>query len=148
MIDEKFMILMEKYFDDKLSSNERKEFNELLSSNEKLNKEFKEQKKVKEVLAKMKLKNPSDKLWDGYWENTYNRLERGLAWLAVFMGALFLIGFASVEFVNQLYADNTTPAIIKVGTVSLVFGLLVLLFSVIREKLFTYKNDKYKEIQR
>ena len=82
------------------------------------------------------------------WENTYNRLERGLAWLAVFMGALFLIGFASVEFVNQLYADNTTPAIIKVGTVSLVFGLLVLLFSVIREKLFTYKNDKYKEIQR
>ena len=147
-MDEKFLILMEKYFEKEITPTEEKELFNLLNSSDKFKAEFEEQKKVKEVIAKMKLKDPSDKLWDGYWEGTYNRLERGIAWLAVFVGALFLIGFASVEFVNQFYADNNTPTIIKIGTVSLVFGLLVLLFSVIREKLFTYKNDKYKEIQR
>lgn len=147
-MDEKLLILMEKYFENELNESEQIYFDKLLSSNQEFKREFEEQKKMKEVFRKMKFINPSDKLWDGYWEKSYNRTERGLGWLAVFLGLLILIGFASVEFVNQLYADNSTPVIIKIGTVSLVFGLLVLLFSVLREKLFTYKNDKYKGIKR
>jgi ABC-type bacteriocin/lantibiotic exporter with double-glycine peptidase domain len=147
-MNEKFLMLMEKYFDGKLTKEESSKFDEQLNSNKEYRLEFEEQKRIKEVFKKMKLKNPSAELWDGYWEKTYNRVERGLGWLAIFVGALILLGFASVEFVNQLYADNSTPILIRIGVVSLVFGLLVLLFSVIREKLFTYKSDKYKEIQR
>ena len=148
MMDEKFLILMEKYFDGELSDSDSREFNELLSSRDEYREEFEEQKKVKEVLKAMKMKNPSSELWDGYWEKTYNRMERGLGWLAVFLGALILIAFASIEFVDQFYSNNSTPLIVKIGVTSLVFGFLVLLFSVIREKLFTHKSDKYKEIQR
>lgn len=147
-MDEKLMILMEKYFENELNESEQNQFNNLLRSDQEFKREFEEQNKMKEVFRKMKFINPSDKLWDSYWQSTYNRTERGLGWLAVFLGLLILIGFASIEFVNQLYTDNTTPMIIKIGTVSLVFGLLVLLFSVLREKLFTYKNDKYKGIKR
>ena len=147
-MNERFLTLMEKYFDDEISHNEKIEFENLLKNNHDLKDEFEEQKKIKEVIKKMKFKNPSNDLWDNYWENTYNKLERSLGWLAVFIGALILIGFASVEFVNQLYKDNSSPTIIKIGTVSLVFGFLVLFFSIIREKFFAYKNDKYKEIQR
>jgi hypothetical protein len=147
-MDEKLLILMEKYFENDLSESEKVHFDYLLSSDQEFKREFEEQNKMKEVFRKMKFINPSDKLWDIYWEKSYNRTERGLGWLAVFLGLLILIGFASIEFVNQLYADNSTPVIIKIGTVSLVFGLLVLLFSVLREKLFTYKNDRYKEIKR
>ena len=147
-MNEKFIILMEKYFENEISTEETLEFENLLKNNNDFKIEFEEQKKIKEVLKKMNLKNPSEELWDSYWENIYNKLERSLGWLAFFMGALILIGFASIEFVNQLYNDNSSPLIVKIGIVSLVLGLLVLLFSVIREKYFTNKNDKYKEIQR
>ena len=147
-MDEKLMMLIEKYFENDLNESEQNKFENLLSSDREFKREFEEQNKMKEVFKKMKFRDPSDKLWDSYWEKSYNRTERGLGWLAVFLGLLILIGFASIEFVNQLYADDSTPVIIKVGTVSLVFGLLVLLFSVLREKLFTYKNDKYKGIKR
>ena len=147
-MEERFLFLMEKHFDGELSEEEENDFKVLIKSNAELRKEFDEQKRIKEVIKKMKMKNPSSEVWDSYWERTYNRLERGIGWLAVFIGALILLGFVSIEFVSQLYEDNSTPVIVRIGTVSLVFGLLVLLFSVIREKLFTYKTDKYKEIQR
>lgn len=147
-MDDKLLRLMEKYFENDLNDVEQIQFDKLLSSDQEFKREFEEQNKMKEVFKKMKFINPSDKLWDGYWEKTYNRTERGIGWLAVFLGLLILVGFASIEFVNQLYDDNSTPVIVKIGIVSLVFGLLVLLFSVLREKFFTYKNDKYKEIKR
>jgi uncharacterized membrane protein len=148
MIDENVMILMEKYFENELSSEEEDFFLSQLSHNENLRKEFEDQKKIKEILNKMKMKDPSSELWDGYWEKTYNRIQRGLGWLAIFVGALILLAFASIEFVNQLYSDNTTPIVIKIGIVFFVFGFLVLIFSIIREKIFIFKSDKYKEIQR
>lgn len=148
MIDEKLLNLMEKYFENELSKEEELYFNDLLDTRRDFKQEFEEQKKVKEVLKNMKMKDPSSELWDGYWEKTYNRLERGLGWLAIFIGALILLAFASIEFVNQLYSDNSTPLVIKIGVVLLVFGFLVLIFSIIREKFFTQKSDKYKEVQR
>jgi len=147
-MDERLLILMEKHLEGELTKAEQQDFENLLESNTALKKEFEEQKRIKEVIKTMKMKNPSSELWDGYWERTYNRLERGLGWLAIFVGVLILMGFASIEFVSRFYEDNNIPVFVKIGIVSLVFGFLVLLFSVIREKLFTYKTDKYKEIQR
>ena len=103
-MDNKFISLMEKYFDNKLSKEDKRAFDLLLNSDEAYKVEFEEQKRVKEVLTKMKLKNPSAEVWDNYWEKTYNRVERGLGWLAIFIGTLILLGFASVELVNELYS--------------------------------------------
>ena len=148
MIEERFAYLVEMYLENSLSTEEEKELNSILLNNKDLNEEFEEQKRMKEVLNKMKLKSPGNELWDGYWESTYNRLERGLGWLAVLVGSLILIAYASIEIVEKFYANTTTPIIIKIGIVVVLFGVLVLLFSVIREKFFTFKNDKYKEIKR
>ena len=147
-MEEKHVILIEKYLDNLLTEKEVKEFNELLIGDIDFKNLYNEQKRVREVLKAMELKRPGKEIWDDYWENTYNRLERGLGWLAVFLGSLILIGFASIKFVESLYVDTQTPLIIKIGVVSLVFGFLVLLFSVIRERFFTSNKDKYKEIRR
>src|SRR5210317_94472 len=114
-MEEKFIQLVEKYFDKTITTEEEKELNELLSVDKDLKKEFEDQKKMREVFSTMKLKNPGKELWDGYWENTYNRLERGLAWLALFVGSLILIGYASIEIVENFYTDNSSPLIIKIG---------------------------------
>ena len=96
----------------------------------------------------MKLKNPSVEVWDKYWVGVYNKLERGIAWLAVSVGFLILIIYGSIEVVEKFLAHTQTPGIIKFGISVLVIGGLILLFSVLREKFFTHTRDKYKEVQR
>ena len=78
-MNEKFIILQEKYFDDELSAEEKSEFNKVLETNADLKMEFEEQRRIKEVLRKMRLKNPSREVWDSYWMGIYNRIERGIA---------------------------------------------------------------------
>lgn len=143
-----FIYLLEKYLDTSANPEERIEFENLINSNPDLYKEYEEQKRIKEVLKQMKLKNPSVEVWDSYWLGIYNRIERGLAWIMVSVGVLIILGFAALEFVNFIINDNTTPVLLKTGIIILVFGIFVLLFSVGREKFFTHKHDKYKEIQR
>lgn len=147
-MNERFIFLMEKYFENELDEKEKLEFNSLISNSNSLRKEFEEQKRIKEVLNKMKLKNPSKEFWDGYWTRLYNKLERGIAWTAISIGAIILIAYGSIQAVNQFFADKQTPLIVQIGTVALVFGIIVLIFSVIREKYFISKHDKYKEVQR
>lgn len=96
----------------------------------------------------MKLKNPSREVWDGYWMGVYNRIERGIAWVVISVGALIFFGYASYEMVNAFINDTQTPPFAKFGITLLVFGTLILIFSIFREKIFTSKKDKYKEIQR
>lgn len=148
MIDERFLFLMERCFSKEISNEEKKEFDQLLKSDAKLQAEFKEQKRIKEVLNKMKLKNPSRELWDSYWMGIYNRIERGIAWIVISIGAIIFFGYASYEIVNAFIKDTQAPALAKLGMGLLIFGGLILLFSLIREKIFTSKRDKYKEVQR
>ncbi len=146
-MNERFIYLIEKYFDGELTSDEKNEFDSLLLD-ENLKNEFEEQKRVKEVLNKMKLKNPSAEVWDKYWLGVYNKVERGIAWIAISIGVLILIVYGSIEAVENFLADTQTPGIVKFGISALVIGGLILLFSLIREKLFTGTRDKYKEVQR
>src|SRR3989304_626021 len=104
--------LEDKYFDNVLSAEEKNEFEHLLNSNPELKNEFEEQKKIKEVLNKMKLRNPSRDVWDSYWMGVYNKIERGLAWIAISIGALIFFGYASFEAVNAFINDTTTPRLV------------------------------------
>ena len=148
MINEKFVELVEKYFSNDISKEEKVEFEKMLISDSQLQSEFEEQKRIKEVLNKMKLKNPSREIWDSYWMGIYNRIERGIAWVVISIGAMIFFGYASYEIVNAFIKDTQAPVLAKIGISMLVFGGLILLFSLLREKIFTSKRDKYKEIQR
>lgn len=142
------LILMEKILDGSASAAEKAEFEQIMINEPEMKKEFEEQKHIKEVLKMVQLKNPTNEVWDGYWESIYNRLERSIAWLFIFAGAAVLLALGSYEAVETFLADTQTPAVIKYSTAAVIFGIALLLFSIIREKLFTRKNDKYKEIQR
>jgi hypothetical protein len=147
-MNERFIILLEKHFEKELTDLESQEFETLINSNAELKDEFEEQKRIKEVLRKMKLKNPSREAWDSYWMGVYNRIERGLAWIVISVGALIFFGYASYEVVNAFINDSHTPPLAKLGITLLIFGALILIFSLLREKIFTSKRDKYKEVQR
>ncbi len=147
-MNERKILLMEKYLNAECSSEEKTEFENLLMNDKQLQQEFEEQKNMKEVLSKMIFKDPPKEIWDNYRLNNYNKAERGIAWIAISIGVMILLGFAGYEAVNKFIADDQTPPFLKLGIVILVFGFLVLLFSVIKERIFLRKKDKYKEIIR
>ncbi len=147
-MNEKMIYLLEKNLDQSASEEEIREFESLLISEPELRSEYEEQKRVKGVLKEMKLKNPSVEVWDSYWLGVYNRVERGIAWIAISIGVFIILTYIAITAVEQFFADSTTPLIVKIGIAATVLGFMLLLFSVFREKLFTYQHDKYKEIQR
>ncbi len=147
-MNERFIYLMEKYFDGTINQKEQQELKDIINNNPGLNEEFEDQKRTKEVLNKMKMKNPSSEVWDSYWLGIYRKIERGFAWIAISIGLIIIAGFTFINALNTFLEDTSTPLLLKWGIGILSFGIIILLISLIREKIFTAKGDKYKEIQR
>jgi len=147
-MDEEKIILLEKYLEGILSKEEQLKVDNLLLSNKEFKKEFEEQSKVKKIMNKMSLKNPSVEFWDSYWLGVYNRIERGLAWILVSLGMLILLGFGTFYLAEVILTDTSIPALLKYALAFLLFGGTILLLSIAREKFTVNKKDKYKEIQR
>lgn len=147
-IRERFYQLLMGAVDQELTSSELKEFNHLVETNPGFQKEWEQYKKLKEVTQAMKFKSPSKEVWDNYWLNTYNKIERGIAWIIFSIGAIILITYGLFKAVEAIIADPQLQGIIKIGIIAVLLGLVILLVSVVREKLFIKRSDPYKEIQR
>lgn len=133
--------------DGELAPGEEKELEQLLERFPELRKEFHEFKSLKEVTKSMKIKSPDPEFWQVYWQNVYNRIERGLAWFLFTIGAGILITYGLVEGLLEILRDPNLSVIVKIGIFSLVLGLVMLLLSVIREKHFRKQHERYKEVQ-
>lgn len=97
----------------------------------------------------MKHKEPPDEVWENYWSRVYNRLERGLGWILISIGAMILLFYGGFKAVESLVKDPAVAILLKVAILVLLAGLVILFVSVIRERIFTYKKDKYaKEVKR
>jgi hypothetical protein len=146
--EDRFRVLVMKAVDGHLNEGERSTFNALIDQNPIYKKEWEEFKKLKEVTDKVQLNEPTEEDWDMYWSNVYNRIERGLAWFLLSSGAIIIIGYGAFKFIETFFPAPDIPTIIKVGIFLLLGGLSALAFSIIREKIFIYKSDPYKEVKR
>lgn len=129
--------------DGELGADEHRELEALVARDPALAGELARLRRVKEVTVTMALRKPSDELWDGYFHSTYRRAERRLGWLLVAAGTLVLTGWGLWHIVESLWADSQTPVAIRAAVVAVLLGAIVLLFSVLREKLFTRRHDPY-----
>jgi ferric-dicitrate binding protein FerR (iron transport regulator) len=134
--------------DGELSGEERAELDRALAEDNELRGEWERLGKVKEATEEMRYREPPEETWEHYWVSVYNRLERGFGWVLISICALVLIGYGTWHALGELLGDSAVPGFIKLAIFAGLFGGLILLFSVIREKLFVHKGDRYKEIQR
>jgi ferric-dicitrate binding protein FerR (iron transport regulator) len=134
--------------DGELSGKERAELDRALAEDSELRGEWERLARVKEATEEMRYIEPPEETWAHYWVSVYNRLERGFGWVLVSICALVLIGYGTWHAIGELLADSAVPGFIKLAIFAGVFGALILLFSVIREKLFVRRDDRYKEVQR
>ncbi len=105
-------------------------------------------KKLKEVTQMTTWTHPQDAVWSEYRTGVYNRLERGIAWILVSVGAITLMAWGAYNAARQLIEDPTVPGPIKLALGALALGGIILFVSVARERLFVRRHDPYKEIER
>jgi len=91
------------------------------------------------VSGDMELDMPPDDVWDDFSEKVYNRLERRTGWM------LLIVGTVALGLVGLYYLVTTDWASppVKTTVELLLAGLLILFVSVLRQRLFVRKSDRY-----
>lgn len=145
---ERFYQLLMGAIDQELTQEQWHEFTQIIHSNPTFKTEWEHYQKLKEVTRAMKFKSPPQEIWDNYWMKTYNKIERGIGWIIFSIGAIILITYGLFKAVESIIADPNLQGIVKIGIFAVLLGMVILVVSVIREKLFVRKSDPYKEIQR
>lgn len=146
--DERARRLMMAELDGELAAAERKELERLVADDPRLQREWKRFRRLKEVTDSMALKPAPQEVWDNYWASVYSRLERGIGWIFVSIGAIILLAYGAWKGVEELLADTALPWFIKAALLALLLGTVVLLVSVGREKLFIGSQQRYKDVER
>lgn len=148
MDHQKIKELISYYHDGELDGEQKEIVDDHLKHCAECQREFEEMKEFEEVMGKMEFKKPSDEVWQIYWGSVYNRLERRIGWIFLSIGAMILLFFGSYKMVEGIIQDSTTPLILKVGILSAIGGIVVLLVSVARERFFVRKRERYKEVEK
>lgn len=144
---DRFRMLMMKALDGELAGSEHSEFDNFLRNKE-CAEEWAQFRNVKEATMALKFAAPAAEVWDTYWTSIYNRLERGLAWLLMSLGAAALLAWGGLLAAEALWNDSHVPLLVKIAIFSVAGGGFLLLFSVIRERWFTSRHDKYRGVIR
>jgi ferric-dicitrate binding protein FerR (iron transport regulator) len=137
--------LMMAALDGEASPADRQELEALLAGSAELTAEWQRFRRLKEVTASMKLHHPPEEIWDRYWMTTYRRTERGIAWILLAAGALVLAGYWVWHAVEAFFADTGAPLLLRAAIAAVAVGGLILVVSVVREKLFTARRDPYQK---
>jgi predicted anti-sigma-YlaC factor YlaD len=139
-------MLLSALVDNELTPEEKQMVTEHLVSCEDCRKEYSRLVKLKEATDKMKYLDLPDRLWAGYWHGIYNRIERGVGWIFLSLGAIILLIFAAWELLNEFFLDSRVPFLLKIGLGAFILGIIILMISILRERLFSRAHDRYEEI--
>ena len=143
-IEVKVMALL----DEELSEQDTIMVKEHLQACTRCSEQYASLKKLKEVTGSMKMKKLPEYYWDDYWTHIYNRIERGISWVLISLGLIIVLAFASWEVLTTLIADQEMNPLLKGGIFVLLIGSIILIVSVLREKILVKRIDKYREVKR
>jgi len=140
--------LMMGYLDNELNPEQRRRFEEHLAGCPECAGELEEFRKIKTITDEVALVEPEDRLWQTYWDNIYNRLERGAGWIVFSVAAILLIIYGGFKLIEQIVRDPTVGVLLKAGLLTLMAGLAILFVSVLRERVFFWHRDRYRNVRR
>ena len=140
--------LMMGYLDNELSDEQRRQFEEHLAGCPECAGELEEFRKLKAITDEVTLAEPEDRIWQDYWNGIYNRIERGFGWIVFSVAAILLVIYGGFRAIEELIKDPNVEMTLKVGLLVLIAGLAILFVSVLRERLYFWKKDRFKDVRR
>jgi uncharacterized membrane protein len=105
-------------------------------------------KKLKQMTDGMAFAEPEDRIWEQYWNNVYNRLERRVGWVLFSVAAIVLLVYLGFELIETIIADPAVGVLLKAGLLALLGGLAILFVSVLRERVYFWSRDRYRDVRR
>jgi hypothetical protein len=136
--------LISGFIDKELTEEELTDLNGHLTRCRACRREVEIMKKSASVLEQLSFAEPGDKILNNLWRNPFTKTLRLSAFLALIGGWLTLAVYAFFQFLR----DPVEPAIPKVAIAAMVTGAIFLFLYVAFERILTYKDDPYKEVQR
>ncbi len=146
--EEKYKILLSGYIDGELNPDEEAELKEHLKGCSECRKELEAFEKLKEVTGAMKYADIPEHVWENYWRSMYRRFELGLGWIFLSIGVILILCTTAFYLIKDFFLNPAEPIILKIGIAAAIVGFIILLVSVLRERIFAFKRDRYSEIQR
>jgi hypothetical protein len=140
--------LLSAYVDGELEPEEKARVEAHLATSPDSQAEVARLRQLREVTEAMILREAPAEEWEIFWLNIYNRVERGLGWLVLTLGAVVVAGYSLYQFVLSLTEAPDLPWYLKGGIFAVCLGVLVLLVSVIRERIFVRRRTRYKDVIR
>ncbi len=140
--------LMMGYLDNELSDEQRNRFEEHLAGCPECAGELKEFQKLKAITDEVTLVEPEDRIWQDYWNGVYNRIERSIGWLIFSVAAILLAIYGGFKLIEKIVTDATVGMLLKLGLIALIVGLAILFVSVLRERMYFWSKDRYRNVRR
>jgi predicted anti-sigma-YlaC factor YlaD len=140
--------LMMAYLDSEIDDEQRRVFEEHLASCPQCSREMREFQKLKQLTDNVTLVEPEDRIWEQYWGGVYNRVERSLGWILFSVAAILLTIYGGFELIEKIIRDQTVGILLKVALLVLIAGLAILFVSVLRERIYFWKKDRYRDVRR
>jgi len=136
------------YLDNELEAEQAKDLEKHLAGCARCSKEVQELRKLKEITEGVTLVEPEDRLWQEYWGSIYNRLERGIGWILFSVAGILLVIYGGFKGIEGVIKDPSVGLILKAALLALIAGIAVLFVSVLRERLYFWRKDRYRDVRR
>ena len=136
---EEMRTLMSGYLDHELEPDEVARFEAYLEAHADFREELDRMGQLVDAASDLGVESLPDEVWDTFLDGVYNRLERRTGWMAFLLGVALLSGAGVYWFVVSPWASPTMKAVAALPLA----GLGVLFGSVLRERLFVLKTDRY-----
>jgi len=140
--------LMMGYLDNELSDEQRNRFEEHLAGCPECAGELKDFQKLKAITDEVTLVEPEDRIWQDYWNGIYNRIERSIGWVIFSVAAILLAIYGGFKLIEEIVTDATTGMLLKLGLLALIVGLAILFVSALRERMYFWSKDRYRNVRR
>jgi len=140
--------LMMGFLDDELDREQIQRFQQHIAQCPQCAEELEEFRKLKAVTDDMNLVEPEDRVWQQYWKNTYNRIERSIGWVFFSIAAIVLISYGGFKVIEGIIIDPGVEVTLKIALLAFIVGLAILFVSVLRERLYLRKRNRYKDVRR
>ena len=143
-----YQVLLMGYLDGELDETQRAELEEHLDSCAACRAERGAYESLNRMVRSMESYSESERALERYWNQTWNLTERKLGWALTGIGAAIVAGFGLFEFTRAFWTDPDVPMVLRVGTGLGGAGVLVLLASLVRERIMLRKKERYTEVER
>ena len=140
--------LLSAYVDGELSADDLKRIEKHLVDDEESRLEVERLRHFNKVTGALRLKEAPPEEWEGFWNSFRNQSERRIGWVLVTIGVTIVGLWFLYNLLVSLINTDAFPVYVKGGIFAAAAGVVVLLISVVRERIHKRSKTRYKDVIR